>query len=296
MTTIITTGTVSVSGTTATCSTSGAWANAGGEGLLVVKIGTDNVRSFAVTAKTDNQTVTVSPGIDTAVTGKSYALISAFDLASLTDAALNDISWLAAWMKTAGQGLTGQIATGSANAIQLAVANITRLSDAPYLLFRPSAANTGPVTIQVNSLAPVGLVDGAGASLSSGTLTAQMVVGVQFDASNNRYVLLFPTTPGTILRYDAQTLTSGQQSQARANIAAASSADAMSLSATGTQTMAGPLKVPYLSITAAAGPYTGDITNASTHRQQPANITCCACCRAPDRGRQPAISARAAAL
>ena len=87
-------------------------------------------------------------------------------------------------------------ATGSANAIAIAPVDssgaptVTSLYDGMVVRFKALYANTGAVTLAVNSTAATNLVGPTGAALGAGVIQAGQVVEAVYDLANTRFTIL----------------------------------------------------------------------------------------------------------
>lgn len=86
---------------------------------------------------------------------------------------------------------TDLAAAGSANAYTVTLSPApTSMADGLHFYWRPSVANTGASTINVNGLGIVPLVRPDGSALSAGDITAGVIAETFYDANNNQAVLL----------------------------------------------------------------------------------------------------------
>lgn len=89
---------------------------------------------------------------------------------------------------------------GSANAITADVLfdqGLTALQDGATAYFEPAYANTGPVTIDINSLGPVALKDQTGTALSGGELEVSKGILIVYRTSGTpHWRILSPTNTG----------------------------------------------------------------------------------------------------
>jgi hypothetical protein len=81
-------------------------------------------------------------------------------------------------------------ATGSTNAYVVALdANVTSLADGLEVRFKANAANTGPATINVNSLGAKSIVRPDGSALQASDIATDQMASCVYDSTNGRFQL-----------------------------------------------------------------------------------------------------------